>query len=108
MYTTSSVRFLNAFAYAVERLLAQALHDEQVSVEAVVVLDAVVDHLLEQPRPLDLQVMAVETQLADEQLQDALQLLEARGYLSELAQYVPSAANLRPEPLCPGVLCHAA
>ncbi|WP_188539905.1 hypothetical protein [Kocuria dechangensis] len=109
MHTTSAVRFLDASAYAVERLPAQALHDEQVSMEAVVVLlETVVDHLLEHPRPLDLQVLAAQTQLTGEQLQDALQLLEARGYLCELAQYVPSAATPRPEPLRREVLCQAA
>ena len=108
MHTTSAVRFLDASVYAVERLLAQALHDEQVDVEAVVVLDAVVDHLLEQAHPLDLQVVAAQTQLTGEQLQDALQLLEARGYLHELAAHVPSAATLCRAILGSEVLCHAA
>jgi len=108
MHTTSSVRFLHITTYAADRMLSQTIHDEAVSVEAVVVLDALVDHLLEQADCLDLPAVAAETRLTGQQLEEALQLLEARGYLYELATHVPAAVALRTGALGLEALCHAA
>jgi hypothetical protein len=90
----SSFRLITATAYAADRLLARAIHDEQVSVDAVVVLDAVIDHLLEEAPHLDLAGLAAETQLTGDQLQRALQVLETHGYLGELTTHAPTAIGL--------------
>ncbi len=82
-----SSHLLNAAAYATERLLARAIHDEHVSADAVVVLDAVIDHFLEEAPRLDRAALVAETQLTGEQLDHCLQALQTQGYLPQLAQY---------------------
>ncbi len=94
MYT-SPFRLINAAATATARLRSRAIHDEHVSVDAVVVLDALIDHFLEEAPHLDLAALAVEHQLTGEQLQGALQVLEAQGYLRELTTHAWAAFDLR-------------
>ena len=91
---TSSFRTLNAAAYAAERLLADAIHDEHVSVDAVVVLDALIDHL-GAGGAAGLETVSAEAQLTCEQFRRALSSLDALGYLAELADHIPSVADLR-------------
>lgn len=80
--------------YAAERLLAEAIHDEQVSVDAVVVLDALSEHVTatEVPR---LDAVAQDAQLTREELEAALNDLDDLGYLRELAEHAPLLADLR-------------
>jgi len=65
MYT-SPFRLINAAASATERLRSRAIHDEHVSVDAVVVLEALIDHFLEEAPHLDLAALAEEHQLTGE------------------------------------------
>lgn len=83
-----------ASLYAAERLLAEAIHDEHVSVDAVVVLDALAEHVTAEEAP-SLDVVARDAQLTPEQLDTALHDLAELGYLQELAEHAPHLSGLR-------------
>ncbi len=80
--------------YAAERLLAEAIHDEHVSVDAVVVLDALAEHVTEEEPPA-LEAVAENTQLTREELAAALGDLDDLGYLAELAEHAPPLSRFR-------------
>lgn len=80
--------------YAAERLLAEAIHDEHVTVDAVVVLDALAEHVTDVEAPA-LEAVAENTQLSCEELTAALGDLDDLGYLQELAEYAPPLSALR-------------
>ncbi len=80
--------------YAAERLLAEAIHDEHVSVDAVVVLDALAEHVTAEEGPA-LEAVAENAQLTCEELTAALGDLEDLGYLQELAEHAPPLSALR-------------
>lgn len=77
--------------YAAERLLVEAIHDEHVSVDAVVVLDALAEHVTAAEAPA-LEVVAEDAQLTCAELAAALGDL---GYLQELAEHAPPLSALR-------------
>ncbi|WP_344122523.1 hypothetical protein [Kocuria aegyptia] len=80
--------------YAAERLLAEAIHDEHVSVDAVVVLDALAEHVTAEEAPA-LETVAEDAQLSCEELAAALGDLDDLGYLQELAEHAPPLSELR-------------
>jgi len=92
---TPAPRLLDVARYAAERILAEAVHDERVGVDAVVALDALTDRLGGAGVP-DLADVARDAQLTREQLRRALTDLEDLGYLRQLAAHDPSLAGLRP------------
>ncbi|KLU09422.1 hypothetical protein [Kocuria sp. SM24M-10] len=83
-----------ASLYAAERLLAEAIHDEHVSVDAVVVLDALTEHVTAEAAP-SLDAVARDAQLTPGQLDTALHDLAELGYLQELAEHAPHLSGLR-------------
>lgn len=83
-----------ASVYAAERLLAEAIHDEHVSVDAVVVLDALAEHVTAAEAPA-LEAVAENAQLSCAELTAALRDLDDLGYLQELAEYAPPLSALR-------------
>lgn len=83
-----------AAVYAAERLVAEAIHDEHVSVDAVVVLDALTDHVTAEEAPA-LESVAENAQLTREELAAALGDLDDLGYLQELAEHAPPLSDLR-------------
>ncbi|MFF0990971.1 hypothetical protein ACFYE1_13950 [Kocuria sp. CPCC 205315] len=80
--------------YAAERLLAEAIHDEHVSVDAVVVLDALAEHVTADEAP-SLEAVGENAQLTCEKLAAALGDLDDLGYLEELAEHAPPLSALR-------------
>ena len=80
--------------YAAERLLVEAIHDEHVSVDAVVVLDALAEHVTAAEAPA-LEVVAEDAQLTCAELTAALGDLDDLGYLQELAEHAPPLSALR-------------
>ncbi len=77
--------------YAAERLLVEAIHDEHVSVDAVVVLDALAEHVTAAEAPA-LEVVAEDAQLTCAELSAALGDLDD---LQELAEHAPPLSALR-------------
>ncbi|MFI7581075.1 hypothetical protein [Kocuria kalidii] len=91
-------RMSAAAVYAAERLLAEAIHDEHVGVDAVVVLDALAEHVTAEEAPA-LEAVAENAQLTREELDAALDDLDDLGYLQELTEHAPALARLRASPL---------